>query len=197
MICLVFGFVTLNAQTQKGNWVVEGSSSLGFATGKSTYKQGSLEVDGTKATVISFNPAAGYFVMDNMALGVEFGLSSIATTIYDDYYDDEYKVTVSTFSIMPGATYYFTAGENIKPYLGANIGYGSKKEKEDNESFSGGGFGWKLKGGMAFFFRESMAVNLGLSYAQMTYKYKEGKYNDEFKETYSPFGFNVGFSFFL
>lgn len=189
MICLAFGFIALNAQTQKGNWVVEGSTSLGFTTGKSTYKAGSAEADGPKTTVISFNPAAGYFVMDNLAIGAELGLASITQK------EDDYKYTSSTFSIMPGATYYFTAGENIKPYLGANLGYGSQKEKLDDDTVSGGGFAWKVRGGMAFFFKESIAVNLGLSYSQMTYDYSEDGF--DYKETYAPFGLTVGFSFFL
>ncbi|MDD3458917.1 MAG: outer membrane beta-barrel protein [Weeksellaceae bacterium] len=189
MICLTFGFVTLNAQTQKGNWVIEGSTSLGFSSGKSTYKVESDKVDGPTTSVISFNPAAGYFVMDDLAVGIEFGLASVTMK------QDSDKVTTSSFSVMPGATYYFSAGENIKPYIGANVGYGSKKEKYEDESESAGGFAWKAKGGMAFFFKESIAVNLGLSYSQMTYDYSEGDF--DIKETYSPFGVSVGFSFFL
>lgn len=191
---LSFGFVALNAQTQKGNWIVEGSTALGFSSGKTTHISGSTEVDGATTSVISFVPAVGYFISDNLALNTELSLTSI--TNRQEIMGTTYKETSSIFAFMPGVSYFFsTNNKSLMPYLGGNIGYASKKFKEDGEGVNGGGFAWKAKGGLAFFVNPAIAINLGLSYSQMTFDYSDT--NLDYKERYSPFGLNVGFSLFL
>lgn len=74
----------VNAQTQKGNWVVGGSTQIDFSSGKNTHKSGSIEVDGPTINTLAFTPSVGYFISDNLALGGEVNFTSIT---YKNEYD--------------------------------------------------------------------------------------------------------------
>jgi outer membrane protein len=59
-----------------------------------------------------------------LAVGIDLGFVS-ATTKYDGT-----KTTMTSFSVMPTATYYFANDSKLVPFLGAGIGYASVKNKE-------------------------------------------------------------------
>ena len=71
---------------------------------------------------------------------------------------------------------YYFGKEETKPYLQAEFGVGSIKYKE------GEGYGseetmlmtgWGLKGGIAMFLNEKVAIDFGLGYASLALKPKE------------------------
>lgn len=84
-----FGFA-VNAQTDEGGWVVGGSSNLSFS---------STSIDGADDNLNVFNieTRAGYFLMDNLAAGLNIGFSSTKQG------DSEFKQS----AIGPWARYYF------------------------------------------------------------------------------------------
>lgn len=185
----------VNAQTQKGNWVVGGSTQIDFSSGKTTVKYGSIEVDGPTINTLAFTPSVGYFISDNLALGGEVNFTSI--TYKNEYDGRTYKETSSIFSIMPSVTYYFSNNKTVMPYLGGAVGFATKKDKDDDVTISGDGFAWKLKGGIAYFLTESIALDLGLRYAQHSFNYKDTYYTEDIKEVLSAFGVNAGISVFF
>lgn len=186
-----FGFV--NAQTEKGSWVVGGSTTIGFNSVNTKEKSDGESYDGPKVSTFNFTPSVGYFVMDKLAVGLDLGYTSITTKYNDDGYTDKY--TTSTFSILPTATYYFTTDSKVYPYLGAGLGYASAKEKEDRYETTVDGFAWKAKGGIAYFITDKVAIDLGVSFNQFSNKEKE--YGYEYKTIVNTFGVGAGLSIFL
>ena len=204
---LVLGAVALfgamNAQTEKGSWVVGGSTTLGFNSANTKYKYDGQSEDGPKVSTFTITPSVGYFVIDKLAIGVDLGYTSLTTKMEESFMGTNYsaKSTLSTFSILPTATYYFKSDSQILPYLGVGAGYSTSKEKftqtgggsneyEDNLN----GFAWKGKGGIVFLLTPSIGIDLGVSYMG-----SNGKYDDDSdaKVQTNTFGVNVGISVFL
>lgn len=190
---LLFGavalFGTMSAQTEKGSWVIGGSTTLGFNNVSTKYSEGNQSYKDPKVSTFTITPSVGYFVVDKFAVGLDLGYTSITSK------DEDYKVSVSTTSIIPTGTYYFRNASNLIPYLGAGVGYSSVKETEDRESYTVDGLSWKAKGGLIYLVNQNIGVDLGLGFNQFVNKETEDDY--EYKTTISTFGVNVGFTIFL
>jgi len=192
-----------NAQMTKGDWVFSGST--GFSFNNTTQKQSvnSESADVPKISAITFTPSVGYFVIDKLAVGIDLDLTSITTKFSEPDYNS--KSTVTNFSVMPTATYYFASGNKFVPYLGAGAGFGTNKTKYSETDMgstvssddTASGFTWKVKGGVNYMITQSFAVNVGVSYNQFTTKQDIEGTSYELKNTYNNFGVNAGFSFFL
>lgn len=197
----LFGMV--NAQTEKGSWVVGGSTTLGFNSTNTKYKYEGDSADGPKVSTFTITPSVGYFVIDKLAIGLDLGYTSLTTKMDEEFLGSNYssKSTLSTFSILPTATYYFKSNSKVLPYLGVGAGYSTSKEKftqsgagsndyEDNLN----GFAWKGKGGIVFLITPSIGIDLGVSYLGTN-----GKYDDDsdVKVQTNTFGVNAGISVFL
>ncbi|AQW89420.1 OmpW family outer membrane protein [Elizabethkingia anophelis] len=184
----LLGFAA-SAQTEKGSWVVGGSTSIGFNNVSTKVKSDNTTFDGPKVNTFTIAPSAGYFVIDKLSVGLDLAYTN-ATTKYDGA-----KTTSNTFAILPTATYYFTDNTVIKPYLGAGIGYASNTEKEEyrgkSNEYTVDGFAWKVKGGFAYFFTPSIAADLGLSYSQFSNK------DNGVRTNVNTFGVGVGLSVFF
>ncbi|KMQ67265.1 membrane protein [Chryseobacterium sp. FH2] len=189
-----------NAQMSKGDWVISGNTGLGFNTQSSKVKVNGESEDGPKISNFSITPSVGYFVIDGLAVGIDLGFNS------NTLKQDGDKVTNSTFSVMPTATYYFQTGSKFIPFVGAGIGYASNKTKYsfansiiDPLLFDGDtttdGLAWKAKAGVTYLATQSLGINLGLGFDQ--FYTKDTYYNTEVKTTTSNFGVNVGFSYFI
>ncbi|PKF75896.1 OmpW family outer membrane protein [Chryseobacterium sp. PMSZPI] len=189
-----------NAQMTKGDWVISGNTGIGFNNVTTTVKVAGQSVDGPKTNTFSITPSVGYFVIDKLAVGIDLGYVT-ATTKYQ-----RNKTTISNFSVMPTATYYFTNSTKFVPFLGAGIGYASNKTKANYNDGSlidplmqtettTDGLAWKVKGGVTYMATQSLGINLGLSYDQ--FSNKETFMNNEIKTNVKTFGVNVGFSYFI
>lgn len=186
-------FGAMNAQTEKGSWVVGGSTSLGFNSVTTKFKAGSQSSTSPSVNTFTFTPSVGYFIQDNMALGVDAGFVSISQK------EGDYKSSASTVSLMPTFTYYFKSGANIMPYLGAGLGYASTKTTEKynggSESETVDGLAWKAKGGFVYLINSTVGVDAGLGYSSYTNKETVG--GTDYKTTVGTLGVNLGLSIFL
>ena len=193
-------FGAMNAQTEKGSWVVGGSTTLGFNSLKTEYKYDGDTEDGPTVSTFALTPSVGYFVMDNLAIGLDLGFTSIKTKEESEGWNNE--TTASTLALLPTATYYFKGSSNILPYLGAGVGYGSTniKYKEtylgesDSDEDSYGGLAYKAKGGIVFLLNSNVGLDLGLSYVATNGKLDS---DNDVKVNSGGFGANVGFSVFF
>lgn len=194
---LLAGVVALfglsNAQMTKGDWVISGNTGIGFNSINTKTKVAGESFDGTKVSTFSVTPSVGYFVIDKLAVGIDLGFTSITTK------DDGDKTTLSNFSVMPTATYYFANSSKLVPFLGAGIGYASNKTKETytggSDEYTADGLAWKIKGGVTYMATQSLGINLGVSFDQ--FSNKETYLGTEFKNNVNTFGVNVGFSYFI
>lgn len=172
----------MNAQTTKGSWVVDGKTSLGF----NNFSINASGNDSSKLSVFYITPSASYFVIDNLAIGVGLDYATIKVKDVKDYGFNDKDLNLSALSIVPSATYYFNS-TNIKPYLGAGLGYGVVKL----EDYSKNGLVWNVNGGLVYLINNNVGINAGLKYAQIRMK------EDNVKVNFNNLSVAAGFSIFL
>lgn len=167
-VAAVFAFGFANAQEEvketkgfgfsKGNIMVEGNLSFGMNTDENA-------VEEVKTNSFNFNPKAGYFLTDKVAVGVEVmvGSNNEETTDLLANTTDEDKS--STFGAGVFARYYFLdLGQRFKTYAEAGLGFGStKNEFNGTEYRKDSNFGLGIDLGMNYFVTESFAINFGLA----------------------------------
>lgn len=150
-----FGFA--NAQTEQGGWLVGGSTDLSFVS--TSYDVPGADNDSR----FNLNTKAGYFLMDNLAAGLNIGFLSE-------------KDNFSSTLIGPFARYYF----NGTFYAG--LGYDIQSFKPDGgDSVSGG---WlNIEAGYPFFVVDNVAFEPSLRYSLGS---------GDLNKDSSQFGLNVG-----
>ena len=160
-------FSTSFAQFSQGSFVMGGSTNLAgsFTTSKS--KTGGATTTNGKSSSFFIQPQAGYFVIDNLAVGT--GLSIGTSSYKADGSSD--KSSVTSFGITPLARYYFD-----KIYVQGSIGFGSSKTKNTfggttTETTQNTG-SWSLLAGYAFFLSDAIALEPQLGYSSFSYKSK-------------------------
>jgi outer membrane protein len=155
-------------QFTQGNILLGGTTGLSanFMTEKSK-SGGTTSTDG-KQTSFSLQPAAGYFVMDNLAVGAALDLST--SSFKPD--GGGGKRNLSQLLLSPFARYYFD-----KFYGQASINFGSSKEEFSSGNVTvtdkNGLSGWSLAGGYAFFLNESVTFEPQIGYGSLTSKDKD------------------------
>lgn len=190
-------FGAMNAQTEKGSWVVSGKTGLGFNSVNTKYKVEGKSYDGPKVSTFSITPSIGYFVIDNLAVGLDLQFVSTKTTFKNDQFDMNVDTKNSTFTVMPNATYYFATGSSFRPYVGAGVGYGSVTSTElyNDKETTKGGLAWGAKGGFVYLLNSTVGLDLGVGYNSLSTK--ETVQNTEVKTNTGGLGVNLGVSVFF
>lgn len=187
--------VSLNtiAQTEKGKYFFGASTRLSAGIIEHSRVQDNVNTLSERITQFSFIPHAGYFIKDNLALGIEVSLSFSKTEDYD--YDSTQRE--STLAFSPFARYYF-GDKKVRPFLFASGGIGSYKTKYHSRLFTDSKsdssntlFFYSLGGGAGFFLNDTVSIELELGYGRLSSK--EG----DFGTIQNAFGLNGGFSIFL
>ena len=151
-----------NAQTEKGDWLVGGRVDLNT---------------GENSTQIRFNPNAGYFVIDNLAVGGNFAID----------YAKSGDVKATDFGLGPFARYYFTKS-NAKPLIHTAFNYISSKVKGPNTSITNNGFNFLAAGGVALFMNQNVSLEILAGYSHTKYKDFDGS---------GGFSLGIGFQVYL
>jgi hypothetical protein len=146
-ICLFVWVGSLTAQVQKNDWLIGGSTKF------SSNKTADL-----KTTMFEFSPNAGYFFVNNFAVGLRAGISSVKLEGTD-------AVSSSLFS--PFLRYYFLPAANkVNFMLDGSFGVGSTSAV--GETISQNGFG--LAAGPAIFLNKHTALEFTLGYNSIKYE---------------------------
>lgn len=176
------------AQTEKGKFVLSGATGLQFISSKIDYKyDGKLQGDDTQSS-FSIMPSIGYFVIDNLAVGLSANFSS-TTEKYEGG-----KHTVSSTMLLPTAIYYFPVAGQIKPLLQVGAGLMYTREKGSFNVDKMSGLALNFGGGVAYFINDYLSLNLGLSYNMANLKDND---NSKKVAKHSNFAANIGFSVFF
>lgn len=187
-VLLAFG---ANAQTQQGNWVASGKTGLDFisATTKEYY-DGETDSDSDyKQSSISVSPSVGYFVIDNLAVG----LSAAFQSYKDKTGNDDWSDPSTAFAIMPFATYYIPLQGQVRPFVGVGGGFGGVSEGDDDaDKFSGLALGGNA--GVAIFLNDKISLDLGAQYIHTNYKNKD---DNDWRLKTGSIGAMVGFSVYF
>jgi len=182
----IMTFVSMGAfaQTEKGKFIFSGASELSFSSMTSQMEYDGKDIgDDHKVTSFNIKPAVGYFVMDNLSLGLNFDYES------EKYENDKNK----TFMVGPMARYYFGSSK-FKPYVHADLMFGSMKNEGENYEINYNASAWDLGAGVAIFLNDYISIDLGLGYASFTAVNDD---DDKAKLKTKGVAFNGGFSVFF
>lgn len=187
VLMMVGSYAVTQAQTTAGSMMIGGGFSLSSNTTETTG-------DDLKSSSFSLVPTFGYFLKDNVAIGVDLGL-------YTDTYTNDDKETSIGFA--PYARFYkFLVEDKLAIYGQGGIGFASGKYDPDggNESNSGS-FGVYVRPGFSYFFNQKWALDFQLAGISYT-SYDPDKDADDDKEKSFVFGassFNpsLGFRYFI
>jgi hypothetical protein len=134
-IALVVG---VQAQTEKGDWLVGGILDLNTSSENTSFQ---------------FSPNAGYFVINNLAVGANLQIS----------YDKLGSLKVNSFGVGPFVRYYFTDAK-IKPFFTGDMNFLNRKITTNIGSNTESAFNYFLGGGAAIFINENVAIEGILGY---------------------------------
>lgn len=147
-ILLTFIVYSLNAQTDKGDWLVGGRFDVNTGDNSSQFR---------------FSPGAGVFVINNLAIGGNFTIDYVKSG----------DVKSTDFGLGPFARYYFTTS-NAKPLVHTAFNYISSKVKGPSTSITNNGFNFLVAGGVALFINENVSVEILAGYSHTKYKDFDG-----------------------
>ena len=210
---VAFGF-TANAQEEqtfgfaKGDVLVEGNLSVNSTTDTDSNENGDLfEV---KNSSFNFNPKAGYFVTDKLAVGVELSLLNTNAEETDFTTDPNFveETKTTTFGAGVFARYYFLdLGKRFKTYGEFGIAYATGNVESNItgvntpvEDYDVNGISTGIDLGINYFVTENFAINFGLvdvlSYSSLKGENNLEGTSDEIKSNEFNANLNVFNNFF-
>jgi hypothetical protein len=207
-ILLAGTFFSLNsaqAQTGQGNMHIGGGSNMDFSLGSSSSKvkhdDGTDQSDGPSTTSFNFNPKAGYFIMDGLAVGADIRLGASSTKGEDP----DYKNTSFRWSFGPYARYY--TDFNLFGEFGVGFGTQSSSRFVDGDETSASEndeadpmVRWNVGAGYALFVggKDQVAIEPMISYRHTRISQKPTSDNvDANLQTSGDISLSLGISVFL
>lgn len=143
VVCLlitVSSSAAVNAQTDKGDWMVGGGLSLNTTEGSKSF---------------SFAPNLGHFFFKGFVAGAEM---QIITANYGE-------TRITTLGAGPFARYYFELKQpTFKPLLHAGFNVLSIRSKNPGSTITETGRNFILGGGGAYFINSNVAIDVLLAY---------------------------------
>lgn len=135
IILFVIGLLlmsSLGAQvTRQGNFIL--GSTIGFSAAKSTITQdrgsGNKEEQNPYSTQLSLAPSIGYFLIDNLPLGIR--LDYTFNSVKDQ---NGLKAEDSNVLFGPFARYYMPMNNNLYFFGEAGFGFGNSRDTKDLET---------------------------------------------------------------
>jgi outer membrane protein len=194
LVLAFFGCHKTNAQFNRGRWIAGGNMSLTTATSKTDL----ANLGEIKQTTINFSlgPQAGFFVINNLAVGaaVNFSASGTRGTTIDP--------STSTVVDMKSKSNSISFGPFIRYYLPASIFFEIKTDfGAGKSSYSGGSFANEGKTsqfnysgavGYAYFLNDHVALEPTIGYHSYG-----STYNDNINRRVGYWYLNAAFTIYL
>ena len=174
----------LNAQTNQGKLLLGLSSdifSLGYTTLTTKSDAGGSE-DADKLFSVNLSPKMGYFVIDNLAIGLDFGVGLIANNVGTDNSN-----TTAWISAGPFVRYYVPTSK-VLPFLELGGALGS--QGTNTTVGYGGGIG------LAMPLSERVMFDVLAGYQSVSYKDREDN-TDNKRAVMGTLGLSIGFVILL
>ncbi len=160
-LAMVVGLQVMAAGA-KAFTIEEGTFSLG---GSSEMFIGRYDYDNSSDVdqyALSFD--GGYFVMENLELGIETDLS----------FSDGDSSDVKTYSICPFIAYHLPVTDSSNVFFSAGGGYAkSEIDLDSGSSYDIDGTRLYSKIGWEYFFNPNVAVNIGVTYEKIEMDYDD------------------------
>lgn len=151
-VAAVFAFGFANAQEDASEGFKKGDVFISGAVGFGSTKTGDFK---TSDFIIA--PSAGYFVTENIAIGLAFGYESSKVEFGGA------DATNNTFSVGAFGRYYFTPASKFSFFGQLGVNYNSYDNEFDLEAgelgdFKGDGFGVALAPGVNYFITKNLSL---------------------------------------
>lgn len=151
-VAAVFAFGFANAQEETTEGFKKGDVFISGAVGFGSTKTGDF-----KTSDFTIAPKAGYFVTENIALGVAFGYESSKID------NGNVDFTNNTFSVGAFGRYYFTPASKFSIFGELGVNYNSYDDEFDLEAqelvdSKGNGFGIAVAPGVSYFISKNFAL---------------------------------------
>lgn len=113
----------------------EDASGTGFSQGD-VFLSGSAGFSSTKTgdqehNVFNIVPRAGYFVNNNIAIGLQVGYSKDAATNVGPVTGELLDTDMTTIEVGAFGRYYFTPANNFSLFVDLSVSYGTVKREQD------------------------------------------------------------------
>ena len=175
-LLLLFSFLvisTCSAQITKGTAFVGGSGS--FSKGASKYKQSPDIIFKSSNSNFNINPKAGYFIADNIALGLGINYSRYLSKSKVNGIEEQEAYKNNSFGISPFGRYYKMLGDRAGFFGQLTVSFGSGKDESGDfttRKYTSVGAG--VAPGFVFFATPKIGIettigNLGYSYYKNKY----------------------------
>lgn len=132
-LLLLFSFVvisTCSAQITQGTTFVGGSGS--YSKGASKYNQGQDYTFESTGSSLNFNPKVGYFIADNMAVGLGINYYRNRSKSENNLDNESYVNKQHSFGINPFGRYYKMLGERAGFFGQLTVSY-TKGQSKSND----------------------------------------------------------------
>ncbi len=141
------------AQITAGTKYIGGTLAFNTSSGTSQLSSTTLKTPTTSS--FTGSPEFGYFVADNLAIGVGLNLSSNTTTLYKADGSESGKALGSGVGVTLYSRKFFNISENVSLFGGLNLGFNSGASKTNDgttttDISSSTAFGASVDAGVAF-----------------------------------------------
>lgn len=179
--------------SMSGSW---GSDMLSLGFLRTKYQSGSNTLNENNNRTLSLLPKGAYFIMDNLAVGLE----AMVARFSSQHVDSEGKWTETTIALGPVVRYYYPL-EKIYPFAEIEAMVGTSIEKSPN---SGSGYDENRYGlssiglslGAAVPLGDKVTFDLTVGYLRTVWKEAEDN-EDDFSEIYTGPMVRMGFTVYL
>ena len=164
VLALTMG-VSLVSFAQVGAGKMFAGGGLGIGSYGSKSIAGGTTTEGPKTLNLSISPSVGYFVSDNIAVGLAITFNNSTTKVDLGAGVGESKTVNNSFGLRPMARYYKGFSETFFAYVEGSVGFENGKTKNTTsgtttETSNTSSFGINVAPGFAFFPTEKYAFEL-------------------------------------
>lgn len=152
-LILTLIFQQVNAQTEKGNWLLGGSGTFQY----NYYKPSG------HTFLIQFYPKGGFFVAHNLVIGL---MPSFDITLSGKNSSNIVVYNYYSLSIGPFARYYYPLSSNISLFAEGYFTYGRSFYKPKIYTGDYNLYNWRVGPGVAFFLSPSVSLDASAGYRQ-------------------------------
>ncbi|KOS06012.1 hypothetical protein AM493_08160 [Flavobacterium akiainvivens] len=153
LLCITVAFAQ---ETEPASGFLKGDAFISGTVGFGTQKTGDY-----KANQFTVAPKAGYFVSENIALGVGLGYRSQKSDQTDSFLGTTYETKTSTFEAGVFGRYYFTPASNFSIFTELSAAYATTKQESNMDwatDFTVNAFDVEFAPGFNYFVTRHLAL---------------------------------------
>lgn len=183
---LVVTFANAQEETSGGKGFSNGDVFISGAVGFGTTSTGDLS-----ESEFTIAPRVGFFVSDNIAIGVELGYVSSTSDVatFDPIIGEtSYELKNNTFAIGGFGRYYATPASDFSIFGQLSIAYATSKSEaadlDGSSEFKANGFNFGLAPGISYFVSDNLALEATfgvLGYTTLKPDYEGAESTDTFE----------------